>query len=63
MDFNKYRRLKKAVLQSKTVEGFIIRVGGSAHWFGIPLWSKENYRWFYEKVKGGARYADLIETN
>lgn len=62
MDFTKYRRLRKATLQARTFEDFIRRVTESSFWFGVPLWNKENYRWFYERVKGGYKYADLVKA-
>lgn len=62
MDFTKYRRLKKAALSAASFEGFINKVAGSSFWLGIPLWNKENYRWFYDRIKGGAKYADLVKA-
>ena len=62
MDFIKYRRLKMAVLSAGTFEKFILRIGTSTRWYGVSLWNKEHYRWFYDRIKGGARYDDITKA-
>lgn len=60
MDFPKYKRLKKAALGASSADGFLKRVAESPWWFGVPLWNKADYQWFYGKIKGGYTYAKLF---
>lgn len=60
MDFTKYRRLKKLVANSRDTEGYFHKIAASPFWYGVPLWSKQDYEWFYNKIKGGYNYATLF---
>ena len=60
MDFKKYKRLKKAVQTSRNAEDFLKRVASSPWWYGVPLWTKADYTWFFDKIKGGFNYVRLF---
>lgn len=60
MDFSKYRRLKKAALHAETFTTFIGEVASAPHWYGVPLWTRADYEWLYNKIKGGSTYVTLF---
>lgn len=66
MDFTKYRRLKKLVLSGLSFDGFIGEVARWPRRYAVLTpknWTKADYQWFYEKIKGGHNYASLVKES
>ena len=61
MTFQKYLRLKKLSNRVSGFFEFIEEVAKDTHWYGCPLWNKEHYLKFYNHVKEGLKYADLVK--
>lgn len=56
MDFTKYRHLKKLVLAVGSFSEFLNEAAKWPRRYGVPLWTRADYQWFFDKIKGGARY-------
>lgn len=56
MDFTKYRHLKKLALAVGSFGGFLNEVARWPRRYGVGMWTRADYQWFYDKIKGGARY-------
>lgn len=63
MSFDQYRKLKKLV---KSVGSFSEFINEAAKWprrYGVvepKIWTKADYQWFFEKIKGGNLYANIF---
>lgn len=63
MSFDQYRKLKKL---ARSVGSFSEFLNEAAKWprrYGVvtpKIWTKIDYEWFYNKIKGGNLYANLF---
>lgn len=62
MDFAKYRHLKKLVQSGTSLQEFFNEIGKWPRRYGVPSWSKANYQWFFDKIKGGHNYESLFKS-
>lgn len=60
MAFETYRKLKKLAFKSGSFEEFILQAAKWPRRYGVPSWTKANYAWFYEQVRGGKKYVNLF---
>ena len=56
MDFTKYRHLKKLAFAVGSFGEFLTEAAKWPRRYGVGLWSKVDYEWFYNRIKGGSRY-------
>lgn len=63
MSFEQYRKLKKL---AHSVESFSEFLNEAAKWprrYGVvtpKVWTKLDYQWFYDRIKGGHTYVTLF---
>lgn len=62
MDFMRYRHLKKLVNSTSSFVGFLNEVAKWPRRYGVPMWTRANYEWFYNKIKGGHQYAGMFPS-
>jgi len=61
MTFQKYLRLKKLSNRVSGFHEFIEEVAKSSSWYGVSMYNKEHYLRFYNHVKEGLKYVDLVK--
>lgn len=61
MDFDKYRHLKKLIRHTESFSEFLNEAAKWPRRYGVPSWTAANYRWFYERITGGANYQTLFQ--
>jgi len=62
MNFNQYQRLKNLVNRVSSFGEFIEECA-KWHKYAVispKIWTKADYQWFYEKIKGGSKYVNLF---
>lgn len=65
MDFEKYRHLKKLVIQTGNIQEFFHAIGTWPRRYAVVTpknWTRADYQWFFEKIKGGHNYASLFRN-
>lgn len=60
MNFDQYRHLKKLVRHVTSFSEFINEVAKWPRRYGVSLWSRANYEWFYNRMRAGANYQTLF---
>ena len=66
MDFKKYRHLKKLALSVSSFTEFINEAAKWPRRYAVVTphnWTKANYEWFYNRIKGGYRYVNLFNDD
>lgn len=61
MDFEKYRHLKKLIRHVGSFSTFINEVAKWPRRYGVPLWTRSNYQWFFDKIQGGHNYQTIFQ--
>lgn len=65
MSFDQYRKLKRL---ARNVESFSEFLNEAAKWprrYGVvtpKIWTKADYQWFYDRIKGGHTYVTLFTS-
>lgn len=65
MDFTQYRRLKKLALNVSDFAEFINEAAKWPRRYGVvtpKVWTKVDYQWFYDRIKGGHNYVTLFKA-
>lgn len=66
MTFKKYRHLKKLALSVGSFNEFINEAAKWPRRYAIVSphnWTKANYEWFYNRIKGGHNYVTLFNDD
>ena len=65
MDFKKYRHLKKLALSVASFSEFLNEAAKLPRRLAVitpKIWTKADYQWFYDRIKGGHTYESLFHV-
>lgn len=64
MNFEQYRKLKRLVYHTSSFSEFLEECA-KWHKYAVvspKIWTKADYQWFYDRIKGGHNYESLFHV-